>query len=165
MTTGEILAANDVNPGSVHYVAIPFADMPAALKADRVQAIYEVEPYLTGAENTLGAEAALDASMSPGPTAGLPLAGYITTWAWAHRYSRTAAAFARAINAASGRADDDRMAVQQALISYLHISRVTVAVMSLDHFPTGCPTRCRSSGSPTRCSRPGCSRSGLRPRP
>ena len=43
MMTDETLKADAVNT-LPRYVAIPFADMPAALARHQVQAIYEVEP-------------------------------------------------------------------------------------------------------------------------
>ena len=50
MTNVQLKAAG-VSPSSVKYVAIPFPDMGAALKAGRVAAIRAVEPFLSGAES------------------------------------------------------------------------------------------------------------------
>ncbi len=50
MTNVQLTAAG-VSPCPVRYVAIPFPDMGAALKAGRVDAISAVEPFLSGAES------------------------------------------------------------------------------------------------------------------
>jgi NitT/TauT family transport system substrate-binding protein len=132
MLTDETLYADDVHT-LPRYVAIPFADMPAALARHQVQAIYEVEPYLSGAENTLGADPILDTCT--GMNANLPIAGAVTTAAWAQRHPGTARAFQRAMAKAAGLADTDRAAAETAIATYLHVSPQIAALVKLDSFP------------------------------
>lgn len=54
LTLNAILKASGA-PGQPDYVAIPFTEMGAALKAHRVAAISVVEPYITAYEKTDGA--------------------------------------------------------------------------------------------------------------
>ena len=69
LTITRQLQAGGVPTGGVRCVVIPFADMATALKAHRVDAISEVEPFLTGAEVSLGAQPVLE--QCTGPTAGI----------------------------------------------------------------------------------------------
>jgi NitT/TauT family transport system substrate-binding protein len=73
MTTNEVLHANGVHTACIHYIVIPFADMAAALAAHRIDAAYEVEPFLSEAEAKIGAEPVLDACT--GPTVNIPIGG------------------------------------------------------------------------------------------
>ena len=68
MTNVQLKAAG-VSPSSVRYVAIPFPDMEAALKAGRVDAISAVEPFLAGAESAGARQIVSDCA---GATSGLP---------------------------------------------------------------------------------------------
>src|SRR5215471_3202341 len=76
MTNADLKAAG-VDPASVKYVVVPFPDMAAALKAGRVDAISVVEPFLTGAEHSIGAVQVLDECS--GSLINFPLSGYFAT--------------------------------------------------------------------------------------
>ena len=71
------LAANGVNPATVHYKVVPFPLMAAELKAHRVDAIGVVEPFIISAELGIGANPIL--SECAGPTANFPISGYLAT--------------------------------------------------------------------------------------
>lgn len=128
------LQADDLNPAIVHFVQIPFPDMLAALKAHRVDAINEVEPYVSEAEDTLGAEMLLSACA--GPTEGMPLTGYITTAAWVNGHRATALAFQRAIEKGQALAQTNRPAVESVLPIYMPVSEQIAALVNLNTFPT-----------------------------
>jgi NitT/TauT family transport system substrate-binding protein len=134
MTTNEALHANGVNTTRIHYVVIPFADMAAALAAHRIDAAYEVEPFLSEAEATIGAEPVLDACT--GPTVNIPIGGAITTAAWAARYPRTARAFQHAMAQAAALADTNRALVEQVATKDIHVSKDIAAIISTGQFPT-----------------------------
>jgi NitT/TauT family transport system substrate-binding protein len=134
LTINAMLKVNGVRPASVKYVAVPYPDMAAALKSGAVDAISAVEPFLTGAEESLGANVILP--QCQGPTANLPLSGYFATAAWTAKNPRTARAFARAIERAQALADRDRAAVEQILPTYIKISRQTAALVNLNAYPT-----------------------------
>ena len=123
-----------VPPSKVHLVAMPFPAMPAALKAHRIGAAYEAEPYLSEAEVQAGAESLID--VNDGATQGFAIDGYVATVRWCHRYPKTAAAAARAIDRGQALADTDRPLVQSVLQKYASISEQTVAIMALGDFPT-----------------------------
>ena len=123
-----------VPTAGVRYVVIPFADMAAALKAHRVDAINEVEPFLSSTEDALGAQPVLQ--QCTGPTAGIPLGGYITTAAWAAGHLAAARAFARAVEQGQALAASDRAAVEKVLPCYMPISESIAALVNLNTFPT-----------------------------
>ena len=104
------------------------------LKAHRVDAISEVEPFLNGAEVSLGAQPVLE--QCTGPTADIPLGGYITTAAWADAHPATARAFAHAVEQGQALAASDRAAVEKVLPAYMPISKNIAALVNLNAFPT-----------------------------
>jgi NitT/TauT family transport system substrate-binding protein len=128
------LQADGVATAGVRFVAIPFAAMATALKAHRVAAISEVEPFLSTGEKALGAQPVLE--QCTGPTAGIPLGGYLTTAAWAAQHPAAARAFTRAVEQGQALAATDRAAVEKVLPAYLHISKGTAALVNLNIFPT-----------------------------
>jgi NitT/TauT family transport system substrate-binding protein len=134
LTINRQLNADGVNAATVHYVVIPFASMASALKAHRVDAISEVEPFLTSAENSLGAEAVL--AQCSGPTAGIPLGGYITSAAWASAHPATARAFQRAVEQGQALAASNPAVVEKILPTYMKVTKGTAALVSLNTFPT-----------------------------
>jgi NitT/TauT family transport system substrate-binding protein len=134
LTVNAMLKADGVRPGSVRYVAVPYPDMAAALESGAVDAISAVEPFLTGAQESLGANVILP--QCQGPTASLPLSGYFATAAWTAQNPGTARAFARAIDKAQALADSDRAAVEQILPTYIKISKTVAALVNLNAYPT-----------------------------
>ena len=133
MMTDETLQASGVKV-MPHYVVIPFPDMPAALKAHRVQAIYEIEPYLSEAESSLGAVSIIDTCAGDG-NANMPLAGSVTTDKWTAQHPGIARAFQRAMAQAATLADTDRPVIERAIVKYFHVSVKVAAQVKLDNFP------------------------------
>jgi NitT/TauT family transport system substrate-binding protein len=133
LTINAVLRAKGVNPSSVKYVEIPFQDMATALTAGRVDAISEVQPFVTAAEHD-GARSVLQECQ--GSTADIPLGGYYATQAWTAKYPKTALAFQRAIEKAQAAADADHALVQQVLPTYTKITPAIAAQISLPYYPT-----------------------------
>jgi NitT/TauT family transport system substrate-binding protein len=127
-----------IQPGQVHYVAIPFQSMIKALAAHRVDAIYAAEPYVTEAEQQEGAQSLLDPDT--GPAEDLPISAYTATAAWAERYPRTAAAFANAIDEADTLINTNLNVFEKAMAEQLHLQPDVTAVMARGNFPTGLAT-------------------------
>jgi NitT/TauT family transport system substrate-binding protein len=133
LMTGAVLKADGVSAASVKYVAIPFPDMATALKAHRVDAISVVEPFLTAAEQSIGARVVM--SECAGPTATFPLSGYFATTAWTRQYPKTARAFQRAMAKAQALAASDPAAVKQILPTYTKITAAAAQHINLNTFP------------------------------
>lgn len=132
LTINAVLRARGINPAGVTYVEIPFPAMISALTAGRVDAISEVEPFITSAEQA-GARSVL--AQCQGSTANIPLSGYYATQAWVQKYPRTALAFQRAIEQAQATADADPALVRQVIPTYTTITSATAARISLPYYP------------------------------
>jgi NitT/TauT family transport system substrate-binding protein len=133
LLTTNVLNTFGVDPSSVHFVVIPFPAMGAALAAHRVDAAFLTEPFLSAAEQTQGAVPLFD--VDQGAAQDFPIAGYVSTRAWAARYPRTAAAFTTALRRGQQVAATNRPAVQQAMIRALKVSKTTAATMALGTYP------------------------------
>ncbi len=128
-----VLAANGMSPSQVHYVVVPFPAMAAALAARRVDAAFMIEPYLTQAETSFGAQPLFD--LDQGATQDFPLTGYVVTQAWMSKYPKTAAAFTAALHEGQQIAATSRPAVEKALTAHTTVSKQTAAIMATGSFP------------------------------
>jgi NitT/TauT family transport system substrate-binding protein len=117
------------------FTVVPFPEMGTALATHRVDAAFMIEPYLSEALMKYGVAELAD--IDRGTVQNIPITGYFTTVRWASAHPTAAAAFTRALERGQELAATDRAAVEQALITHLHISRRTAAIMSLGTFPTG----------------------------
>jgi NitT/TauT family transport system substrate-binding protein len=128
------LSDNGMSPSEVHFVAIPFPAMIAALKAHQVDVAWLPEPFVTAAQVSIGAQTLFDADQ--GATQNLPIAGVVITQAWAKKYPRTAAALHRALEKAQAIADTNRSAVEKAMVGYVpHMTPQAAALLSEDNYP------------------------------
>jgi NitT/TauT family transport system substrate-binding protein len=132
LATNAILKADGVT-GKPTYVAIPFPEMSAALKAHRVDAISVVEPFISGAEHSIGAVPVM--SECQGPTAGIPVSGYYATAAWAQKYPNTARAFQRAMARAQAYANANPQAVKAIIPSFVKLTPAQANAVALGVFP------------------------------
>jgi NitT/TauT family transport system substrate-binding protein len=133
LLTSNVLSSFGVNPASVHFVVTPFPAMAAAVATHRVDAAFITEPFLSAAMDGQGLVPLFD--IDQGAAQDFPIAGYVSTRAWASKYPRAASAFVRALTRGQRVAATDRTAVQQALEKALHISKVTAATMALGTYP------------------------------
>jgi NitT/TauT family transport system substrate-binding protein len=134
LLTNTALKAADVNPATVHYKVVPFPKMVAALEAHQVDAISAVEPFITAAELSAGAETVLPTC--DGPTADFPISGYFSTQAWVQKYPHTARAFQAAMARGQALADSNRAAVEHILPTYIKLTSQQAAIVNLGQFPT-----------------------------
>jgi NitT/TauT family transport system substrate-binding protein len=135
LQTNADLKADNVNTSTVTYVTIPFKEMPAALKAGRVDAISEVEPFITASEETYGAVPVLQACT--GPTANIQLGGNFTTAAYAASHASIVLAFQKAMERANALADSDRTAVEQIIPTFIKgTTPKEAALLNLDSWGT-----------------------------
>ncbi|MDR0345332.1 MAG: ABC transporter substrate-binding protein [Nocardiopsaceae bacterium] len=133
LMAGALLKAAGVPASSVKFVAIPFPTMASALKAHRVDAISAVEPFLSGAEQTMGAKPVM--SSCSGPVAHFPLSGYFATQQWTQKYPKTARAFQRAMAKAQALAERDPAAVKAILPTYSKITAAAAQHIALTTYP------------------------------
>lgn len=133
LLTSNVLNSNGVDPASVHFVVIPFPAVGSALAAHRVDAAFITEPFLSAAEQYQGVVPLFD--IDQGAAQDFPIAGYVSTQAWAAKYPKTAAAFAGALTRGQQVAATDRTAVEQALTKALKISKETAATRRSGTYP------------------------------
>jgi NitT/TauT family transport system substrate-binding protein len=132
LTARSALETAGVDPATVTFVEVPFPDMAATLRDDKVAAAYMVEPFITQAALSFGAVSALDAGS--GATEGIPIGGVAVTAAFAAKNLRTVAAFRRAV--ARAQADmTDRSVVEKTLPTYTKINPDTAALIALGSWP------------------------------
>jgi NitT/TauT family transport system substrate-binding protein len=132
---GSALAGQGIPLSAVKLVAVPFPLMTAALQQHKVDAAWVPEPFLTGAEEQIGALPIYD--LDQGATQGLPIVGYAVTAAWERKYPATAAAFRAALERGQLLADSDRTAVEQSVEKFLGVPPLAAADMALPAFPVG----------------------------
>jgi NitT/TauT family transport system substrate-binding protein len=137
LTLDAVLAAEGVDPSTIHYVQIPFPNMAAALQRGQVDAAYTVEPFTTDATRTLGARTVVDATS--GPTANFPLSGYFATDRFVTRNPNTARAFQRALAKAQALAAD-RKTLEGVLVTYTKITAPDAARLAVGAFPESTDT-------------------------
>jgi NitT/TauT family transport system substrate-binding protein len=129
------LSAYGITPGQVHLVVLPFPAMPAALAAGRVDAAYEVEPFITEAVRQHGGLQVL-ADINSGPSQNFPINGYAVLASWAAKYPRTAKAFAKAVEQANAIAATNLGVLQRTFTTQLHLDPTITGVMATGSFPT-----------------------------
>lgn len=128
------LRAHNVSGDDVRYVPIPFPAMQTALRHHRIDAAFLPEPFLIAAQERLGAMSVLDPI--DGPTANLPMDGYVTTVAFLRRYPCVVAAFRRAIQHAARLSALRRQLVRTEVAMAMHVGRDLLAVTALPEYPT-----------------------------
>jgi len=127
------LQDNGVDPNSVSEVEVHFPDIPAALASNQIEAGVETEPFITQAEQQVGAQPAI--KLITGSTADIPLSGYIATSKFAADNPKTVAAFQRAMIKAQKDAADRNM-LAQVLPELTGVDKQSVSLLNLGVFPT-----------------------------
>lgn len=119
---------------AVTFKAVPFPAMAAALADHQLQAAWMPEPFVTQAEESVGAVPLADADQ--GASQNIPIAGYVVTKAWEDKYPHTAAAFRDAVMKGQAIAATDPGAVQAGMVTYAKTERRTAAIAAAPEFPT-----------------------------
>jgi len=131
-----LLVQHDITPSQVKLNDdVPFPAVPSALTANAVTASFSPEPFVSLGEQSAGLEELAD--LDQGSTQDFPIQGYVVTQAWAKKYPNTLKAFTTALGQGQDIADTNRAAVEQAVETYLGISRTAAALISLPSFPVG----------------------------
>ncbi|HKA68889.1 MAG TPA: ABC transporter substrate-binding protein [Actinomycetes bacterium] len=123
----------DLDDLPVTVVEMPFKQMAAALQDGLVDAAWMVEPYVSAAEQTIGARRIADGA--DGSLSQLPLSGYVVTESWAKRNPGTGAAFVSALQKGQALAMDNPGTVRTILPSYTKTTKVTAALVGVGSFP------------------------------
>jgi NitT/TauT family transport system substrate-binding protein len=133
LTVSAVLGVEGITAGQLSFVEIPFPDMTNALANGRVDAAFLPEPFLSEARRTLAVRTILDPCS--GPTAGLPIDGYVVTSAFAEQNPDTVRAFRDALVEAQRRCAD-RAVLEPLLVSSARIAPETATRISASTYPT-----------------------------
>jgi NitT/TauT family transport system substrate-binding protein len=117
------------------YRQIAFPQMGPALQRHQVDAVHAVEPFDSAIQDQTHARVLLDGGTSPVPS--LPISGYLTSKKYADGHAKAAAAFGRAIRAASKIAARDPGAVRAVLPTYTKVTAAQARSMALPAYATG----------------------------
>jgi NitT/TauT family transport system substrate-binding protein len=129
-----LLKANGLSPKQVHFVPVEFPAMGQAIQNHTVDAAWMPDPFVTLNEQQFGEQPLAD--LNQGAVAGLPIAGYIVTKSWVHKYPNTAAAFRRAIVEGQRIADTNPTAVQRGIMAYSPgVTKQVAALMAFANYP------------------------------
>jgi NitT/TauT family transport system substrate-binding protein len=119
--------------------SMPFPNAAPALESGKVAAAVLSEPFVTQAEEQVGAVPLAD--LDAGATGQFPMEGYAVTKAWARANPNTLRAFGIALQAGQEIADTNRAAVESAYVALKpgqgHIDERTAALMALNIYPLG----------------------------
>jgi NitT/TauT family transport system substrate-binding protein len=133
LTVSAVLDAEGIGPGQLTFVEIPFPDMSNALANGRVDAAFLPEPFLSEARRTLSVRTILDPCS--GPTADLPIDGYVVTSRFADENPDMVRGFRDALVEAQRRCAD-RSVLEPLLVSSARVAPETAARISESAYPT-----------------------------
>lgn len=126
------LKTNGVDWQSINWAEVPFPSTAEALKAGQVDAAFLTEPFLTGAQKTVGAVPVFDTAV--GPTANMPTAGYAANAEFVQQYPKTLAAWQKVMQRATDEAKADRSKVEPLLQEFAKIDADTAKLSTLLQF-------------------------------
>lgn len=115
------------------YRQIAFPQMGPALQKGQVDAVHAVEPFDSAIQGELKARVLIDGASAP--VQSLPISGYVTTRDFADKHAKAAAAFRRAIEAASKIAAQDPSAVRAELPKYTKVTADQAKTINLPAYP------------------------------
>ena len=131
LTLNAILDAQGV--GRPVYRQIAFPQMGPALERGQVDAVHAVEPFDSAIQGELKAKVLLDGGSAP--VQSLPISGYVTTQKFSAGHPKEAAAFRRAVEAASKIAAQDPNAVREELPKYTKVTADQAKSIGLPAYP------------------------------
>jgi NitT/TauT family transport system substrate-binding protein len=125
------LQKQGVDPSSVKLLEVPFPEMPAALKAGRVDAILASEPFLTGVLDAGGRQ--VDAPFVES-RAELPIGVYVATEKYIGENREVVDRFSRAMDKSTDYAAQNPDEVRRIIPTYTKVPEAVAARMRLPAF-------------------------------
>lgn len=123
-----LLQRNGVQPSSVHVVALPFPTMPSALSSGQVQAVTEVEPFVSAIHAKGGS---MVTPLFEGEQPSMIVAGYFTTRGEIGKNASVVKRFVAAMNQSLDYAQSHPSAVRAIIPTYTSIPSTVAAAMKL----------------------------------
>jgi NitT/TauT family transport system substrate-binding protein len=136
------LTTVNVDPKSVNFTTVPYAQSKTALSSKSVDATVQSEPYATETAQSLGARPVVDVFPAGSEASNIPNAGYFANTSFVQNDPKTLAAFQKAMAKAAADAAN-RQNVETAIGKHLStLSKQVLDVMALPGFPADLdPTR------------------------
>lgn len=129
------LTTVNVDPKSVHFQTVPYAQSKTALQSGAVDATVQSEPYATETAQSLGARPVVDVFPAGSEASNIPNAGYFATTKFVQDDPKTLAAFQKAMALAAGDAAN-RQTVETAIGKHISsLPKAVLDVMALPGFP------------------------------
>ena len=119
-----------LDAGDVDLVEMPYPDMQAALERGAVDAIWQVEPFQASAK---AAGLVKLGDLFSGPVADMPVAGWVTTEAFATENPEAVAAFQKSIAASAEELQDNRERLVELVPTF---TKVTADVVKAAEMPS-----------------------------
>jgi NitT/TauT family transport system substrate-binding protein len=132
MTTKSVLQLVGVDPTTIRFKAVPYADMATALKNNQVDAAWMIEPFITQAQKDFGAQIITDAAR--GATSAFPISGYVASRQFASNNPKTLAAFRKVLAQAQQLAANP-LTVRTVLPLYANVDTGTAELISIGTYP------------------------------
>ncbi|MBP2340503.1 ABC transporter substrate-binding protein [Saccharothrix coeruleofusca] len=133
LTTKAVLDTAGVGKQGIQLREMAFEQMVSAMQAKQVDAAWMIEPHITKAQRDIGARIVTDTAT--GPTKELPMSGYASSKKFADDNPNTLALFRSVLRDAQQAATNNKLAVQDALTSYIDVDQQTAALVSVGTFP------------------------------
>jgi len=133
LTIKATLEKNGVNPDSLKFIELPFPDMIAAAAAKRVDAIWEVEPFVTAGKNA-GLRPVVYNFVGTAPE--FPIGAYFTTEKFASKNEKVVEKFKSVIDRATKYAQENPDAVREIVQTYTKIPPPAAEAMALPNLAT-----------------------------
>jgi NitT/TauT family transport system substrate-binding protein len=129
LSVNAALQASGVDIAGVRFVEIPFPQMGAALTQRRVDAVWVVEPFVSGIKSAGGAKPVLRTYPLIAPH--FPVASYFTSKSYAASDPDVVNRFRRAMNRSLAYAQSNPAEVRRILPSYIKLSPQVAAQVTL----------------------------------
>jgi NitT/TauT family transport system substrate-binding protein len=133
LATRSMFATAGGDPTKIKFVTRSYPEMPSALLDGSADAALMTEPFITKAQQDLGARVLADSSR--GATMNFPVSAYAAAGLFAGANAHTLAAF-RAVLADAQQRAADQAVVRQALPRVAGIDENTAALIALGQYPT-----------------------------
>jgi NitT/TauT family transport system substrate-binding protein len=131
----EQLRGYGIKPSSFTGEPISFADMISPLARGSLSAAFEIQPFITISEASIGAKPLID--LMTGPMANFPVLGWETDASFMAKYPKTVAAFQKAVEKGQQLAASDPQLVRKILPEHIKGLSASIAnVMALQTYNT-----------------------------
>ncbi|PPK70541.1 ABC transporter substrate-binding protein [Actinokineospora auranticolor] len=128
-----ILKTEGVDYSQVQFVPMSFPDMIPAMQNHTVDGAVVVEPWVTTAMKKVGAVPVFDGAS--GPTAEMPMSGYVAVSKFTNANPKTIAAFQRALTKAQSEATD-RSKIEPMFVKYAKVDQETAKLVTVATYST-----------------------------